>query len=407
MQKAEFTGKEIQINPDTSNVMQLDLEAKLQSVTNRYKKRRRWVLFSFIPFVLIPFCLALYYYTFVAADRYASEMKFTVSSPSGNSTTTDLLGVMTGITAAGSTMTDSYIVVDFLESRELIDLIEERMDLRSVYNHPNADFLARLDPEATKEDFADYLQYMIDVYFDTTSQIITVEVQAFTPEDAERVAAEVLALSENLVNELSEKARFDTMRSAQEELLRVENSLREHRKSISRFREKEQDVDPTKTVEAQQTLLGELQGSLADAKTRLNSMLRFMNSDAPSVRVLNSKISALEQQVKDQRSKLGLGADDQIGGNETLTTRVGAYEELAVDLEFLQQAYVLALSSLERARIEADRQQRYLSAFVKPRQPQESKYPERALNIFLVFVVSLMIWGVSIITYYVVREHAT
>ena len=63
--------------------------------------------------------------------------------------------------------------------------------------------------------------------------------------------------------------------------------------------------------------------------------------------------------------------------DNTLTSRVGTYEDLAIDLQFLQKAYVTALASREAARLEADRAQRYLAAFVKPATPQRSTYPKR------------------------------
>lgn len=366
--------------------------------------RRFWTKLSFFPFVVLPVLLGIFYFSVIASDRYAAEIKFTIRSPSG-STPTDLLGAFTGVSSSGSTVTDSYIVVDFLRSRELIDLLEQDIDLRAIYDNEKADWWARFDSTLTQEEFADYLKSMIYVYFDTSSQIVTVEVQAFSAEDAKLVGQTILDLSEDLVNRLSQKAREDTLRSAQDEVSRAETLLRNHRKRISEFRQNQQDVDPTKTVEAQQAFLAQIQGQLGAARTQLSAMARFMDADAPSMKVLRSRINALESQLESERLKLGIGevsgADDQ----GTLTSRVGAYEELAVDLEFLQQAYVLSLASLERARVEADRQERYLAAFVTPRVPQEAKYPNRILNIFLVFVLSVMGWVIGLIAVYVVREH--
>jgi capsular polysaccharide transport system permease protein len=90
----------------------------------------------------------------------------------------------------------------------------------------------------------------------------------------------------------------------------------------------------------------------------------------------------------------------------SLTRRVGIYEELAVDLEFLQRNYVSALASLEAARLEADRQQRYVATFVHSSLPQEPLYPRRELNCLIVFLCAVMGWGILTMVVYVVREHA-
>ena len=57
------------------------------------------------------------------------------------------------------------------------------------------------------------------------------------------------------------------------------------------------------------------------------------------------------------------------------------------------------------ARVEADRQQRYLAAFVRPSLPQEAIYPERIINIILVLVVSSVLWALGLLVVYGIRDH--
>jgi len=389
--------------------------AKLQELRATRQTKRKWsaqkwrrflVGVTFVPCVLVPIALAVLYYSTYASDRYAVEFKFAIRSPNSSSPS-DLLGLMTGASSSGSTVVDSYIVADFIESRDLIDKIERRIDLRAKYNRPDADFLMRFDGSLFKEDFVDYMQSMISVYFDSSSQIMTVEVQAFTPEDARIVAEEILFLSGQLVNEISARARQDTVRSAELEVKRTEQLLRDHRKTVSRFREQEQEIDPTKSVEAQQLLLGRLTGELTDANTRMTSLREFLSEDAPGIRILESRIRSLETQVAAQKSKLGVGGGDLGPDVQTLTAQVGAYEELSVDLEFFQRAYVSSLVSLESARLEADRQQRYLASFVVPSLPEKALYPKRGLNIALVAALSLMMWGIAVMFAFIIREHVT
>jgi capsular polysaccharide transport system permease protein len=64
------------------------------------------------------------------------------------------------------------------------------------------------------------------------------------------------------------------------------------------------------------------------------------------------------------------------------------------------------LSSLERARLEADRQQRYVTAFVRPTLPQEALYPKRILASVTVFAISLVLWALGVLIVYAIRDHA-
>lgn len=368
--------------------------------------RRFWTKLSLIPMVVVPALLGVIYFGFVAADRYAVETKFSIRQVSG-APSADLLGSLTGVSSSGSTITDSYILIDFIESRELIDKLEQRIDLRAIYSRDDADFLTAFDPSETIEEFKDYLEGMITVYFDSSSQIITMEVQAFTPDDAKSVSEEILRLSEELVNELSEKARRDTVRNAQEEVERMEDRLRKNRTEMRKFRDVEQDIDPAKTAESQITFLSSIEANLSTARAELASLLRFMDEDAPSVKVLNSKIKSLEDQAAAERARLGVDeGDNTTSGTETLSARLEGYEVLALEQEFSQKAYISALSSLELARAEADRQQRYLAAFVRPSVPQDALYPDRILNIFITIFAALVLWGIAVMTVYIVREHA-
>lgn len=364
--------------------------------------RRRLALFTFFPFVILPIVLAVAYFGFIAADRYAVEVKFAIRSPTGFSPT-DMIGIVTGTSAAGSTFLDSYIVSDYIESGEMLDQLEKRIDIRSVYDNDAADFVMRFDGTKSREDFLDYFGWVRSVYFDNSSQVITFEVQAFTAEDAQTVAQEILLLTEELVNRLSEEARLDTVKTAEAEVARVEKALREKRLAVSAFRERHQDIDPLASVGTKQTILAALENELAAAISERDALLKRLSATSPQIRIKNDKINALEAQIADQRARLGSGTGET---SESLTKRVGAYEELKVDREFLERAYLSALSSLEAARLEADRQQRYVATFVRPVKPEEAIYPMRVLDIFLVAVFAIMGWGIATMAIYIVREHA-
>ncbi len=375
--------------------------------SNAQRRRRFWVWATFIPFVLIPVILSVLYFGFIASDRYIVKTKFSVRSPTGLAPT-DVLGMMSGVTSSGSTVLDSYIVSDFIESEQLVEKLQHRMDLNAVYDTDMADFLMRYDSSKTKEDFRDYLDWMVSVYFDTSSQVITVEVQAFTPAEAKHVAEEILFLSQELVNEISENARLDTVRTAEIEVTRAEDKLREHRKRVSIFREENQEIDPTISAGSQQTLLGSLESQISRAQTELESMRLFLDTASPQVKIRESEIRALTSQLETQRARLGSGEGKGANAEgNSLTSKVGAFEELAVDLEFLQRSYVSTLVSLEAARLEADRQQRYVATFVLPSTPQKALYPRRVLSVFLVLILSLMAWGIATMSVYIIREHAT
>jgi capsular polysaccharide transport system permease protein len=385
---------------------QLGVLGAVPPLKARPQRRRRSVMaWTLALFVAVPTILATVYFGLIASDQYVVEMRFAVKSTS-QSQSTDMLGLFAGIPAATSGVTDSYIVIDHMMSRELLDKLEERIGIRALYGRPDVDYLSRFDNTGSSEEFVKYWRKMVKAGFDGSSQIVSVDVKAFTPAEAKVVAENILMLSEELVNDLSARARADAVKHAQQEVKRMEDRLRINRMALRSFRDTEQEFDPAKKVESRYAILGKLEEELTGRKARLINLRSFMGVEAPSVKVLVSEIAGLERQLEEERAKLGRLDQGKGAGLQSIGGLAATYEELVVDREFAEKSYLSALASLERARIEADRQQRYLAAFVRPTLPQEALYPKRILAICSVLGISLVLWALGVLITYAVRDHA-
>ena len=371
------------------------------------RKRRQRLWMSAVLFVLIPSLAATAYYTLVAANQYAVEVRFAVRGldAAGGS---DLLGMFTGATSSGSTLTDAYILMDYIHSKEILLRMSDEFDVQKVFNHPNADFWAAFSfPGAPTEDFLNYWKRMVRTSLDSSSRILTVEVRTFDPDDAVKVSQSILGLSEKLVNELSERSRQDAVHSANQEVVRMEDRLRRSGEALRTFREKQQDIDPALTAQANLQRLSAIQSQINEARARLSSQRSYMQETAPPVQFTLTQIKALEQQLKTERDRLGQGEEKLGKGNSTLSGVVEDYQSLLLEQEFAQKAYISAQSSLERARVTADQQQRYLGTFVPPRRPETAIYPTRIINIAVFFVLNLILWAIGVLAVYAVRDHTT
>ncbi len=229
----------------------LDVLAAAPPAKARPQKRRRSAMvWTLALFVALPTVLATLYFGLIASDQYVVEMRFAVKSTS-QSQSTDVLGLFAGIPAATSGVTDSYIVIDHMMSRELLEKLEEKIGVRALYSRPDVDYLSRFDATESIEEFVKYWRKMVRASFDGSSQIVAVDVKAFTPAEAKLVAENILLLSEELVNDLSARARADAVKHAQQEVKRMEDRLRVNRTALRSFRDTEQEFDPAKKVESQ------------------------------------------------------------------------------------------------------------------------------------------------------------
>lgn len=371
------------------------------------QRRRRRLLVSAILFALIPSLAATAYYGLIASKQYAVEVRFAVRGIDSAAASSELLGMFTGAATSGSTLTDAYILVDYIHSKEILLRMSEFMDVQKPFVHGNADMLAAFWwPGAPVEVFLEYWRTMVRTSLDSASRIISVEVRAFDPDDALKIAQSIVLLSERLINELSERSRNDAVLSASQEVARMENRLRQSSESLRAFREKNQDIDPSLTAQANLQRLSSIQTQINEARARLVTQRSYMAAGAPPVQHTINQIKALEEQLKVERDRLGTGVATPTGGAGTLSSAVDDYQGLLLEQDFAQKAYISALSSLERARISADQQQRYLGTFVPPRKPESAIYPRRILSIVIFIFLNVVIWAIGVLAIYAIRDHA-
>lgn len=367
--------------------------------------RRRMLRISFVLCVIVPTLLCSIYYLFIASDRYVATAGFSVRSMDATATGSDFLGSLTGLASVGTTTTDSYIILEYLKSRELIEKLRGDIAFDEAYSSEKIDFLYKLDRDLPIEDIVDYWDWMITPSFDNASSIITFEVQAFTAEDAEKIAELIVQYCQALVNKLSAQARRDAVQFAEREVSTAQLRLKLIREELRNFRAQSSAVDPSAVAAAQLELVTTLQGQLIELRSRLATLTVTLSESAPPVKQLRKQIASLEAEIAIKRSEVGgLNGDNSIKASN-LSKLLADFEKLRVEQEFAQQAYVVSLSSLERARAEADRQQRFLAVFKSPSRPQNAIYPERVLNSFLAFVVVLIFWVIGVLLVYSVRDH--
>ncbi len=359
------------------------------------------MLLSFFLVVGIPVLVAGFYYVYVASDIYVSETRYAIRSGNEAAPSGGILSSVVGASAGAgpSSNSDSLIVRDYLLSRDMLMALQERLDLRAHYSSDRIDWFRRMSPDATEEDFLEYYRKMLEVSIEATSGVTVLKVRAFDPESAQTIARHMIELSEELVNQLSDRITEDTLRFARRELDIAESLVRDAGEAVTQFRSQSRSIDPGEETAAVLGIVTELESQLAAAQAELLAAKSFMRADSPKVKTIAARVKALERQVEAQRSRLaGEGGTD-------LTRLIDDYAPLVLDQKLSEQRYTSALSSLEVARAEAQRKQRYLVAFVSPELPDEALEPTRVKSVLTVFIAALMIYGIGGLIASAIKDH--
>lgn len=362
---------------------------------------------SFLGLVAVPATMSSIYMAFIAADQYHSSASFAVRSIEGGGAT-DLLGMFTQASGS-STVSDSYILMDYILSERMVVDADRNFKLEDVYATRGLDYFYGIGSGLPIEDKLAYWRNMVSVNFDHASGIMQVTVKSFDPKQAQAIAAFIVSRSDNLVNSLSLAARNDVLRAAKDEVLGVEARLFKARAALRDYRDKSQEISPEEGAKLAIQLIGGLEEELTKLNADLATAKSQLSEDTPRIRVLKTRIESLEQQLALERQRLGTGASKAAKNDPNapdVAGRIAEFEELETEREFAERAYTAALAALERARIEADNRQRYLALFIEPTLSEMAQYPSRLLKSLLVTLGLLFAWGVGVMSYYNIRDRA-
>jgi len=353
-------------------------------------------------FFVLPMALGITYYYKFASNQYQATAHFTIEK-SGKEQV-DPLGALTGLPGSVSSTRDALIIKDFIESREVIERTRDDFNIEDFYARKDKDWLSRLEKNSSIEDIVDYWRTKVSVEFDLSSGIITLGVMAFEPETAVTVINAILKESEELVNNLSEKSRQDSLTFARTELKNAENKLKVARTDVREFREKEQSLSPEKNAESKITLVEELEADRARAEAELQSLRLELPENAPKIQVAKYKVSALKRQVSKERERSARSNGSKEA--KTMSAIISKYEELITEQGFAEKSYEAALLNIETARIEATRKQRYLTMIVFPKLPEEPTKPNQPYDYIVLFIGCLLLWSILGLIIASIRDHA-
>lgn len=367
------------------------------------RKPRHWgLIMAFVVIVLLPVAATVWYLFERASDQYASTVAFTVRSEDVSSAA-DLLGGIAPALGGTSSNGDADILYEFIRSQTLVQQVDGDLDLRSYYSrNRDQDPIFHFDPDGTIEDLTQYWQRMVRLSYDVSSGLMELRILAFEPAEAQAIAQAIFEKSTVMINELSAIAREDATRYAREDLDLAVERLKQAREALTAFRISSEIVDPTADVQGQMGLLNLLQEQQVEALIEFDLLNNSTREGDPRLEQARRRITIIEDRIREERRKFGVGGggDDNASYAET----IAGFERLTVDREFAEQAYAAALAAFDAARAEANRQSRYLAAYIRPTLAERAEFPNRPLLIGVVALFSFLIWAILALSYYALRD---
>ena len=354
----------------------------------------------FLLTVLVPTATAIVYYGLIASGVYISESRFVVRSPQNKPEASGLLSNLLEGTAIAKSQDDTYLVHDFILSRDAVRELDAKLGIRKAFASHSIDWLDRFPHARWNDSFEDFYQYYgnhVGVDYDSSSSISVLTVSAYTAEDAQKIGEMLLQMSERLVNTLNDRSRHDLIQFAEHDVSLAEQKAQDASLALLAYRSKQSIFAPDTQAGIQLEGVAKIREELISTEAEL-AQLRKISPGNPQISGLESRAETLRSASRTEASKV-------TSGSGSFSAQAPEFERLALQSEFADKQLGVALAALESARSEAARKQLYLERLVQPSLPDKAMEPRRVRSIATVFLFGLLAWGMGSLILAAIREH--
>ena len=333
--------------------------------------------------VFLAVLLGTVLYNFViATPRYSSEFTYVVRSIDSSRERFSILNMA----ATGGGADNSEAIVSFVGSRDMLALLNHDGLVTRMFAANGIDPFSAFPSfisGRSKEDLYRHLQHYIHAKFDPSTNITHVEVEAFSPDQAQAIAFRVLQASERMVNALNDRARANIIDSAQKEVDTATRALDTTLDRLNRARNDLRVLEPKLEATAAIKNSSGVASELARSNVELAQMLRVA-PNSPAIGQLKARRGALEAELSRQMAA-------SAGGPNSLASRFRPYEELNAQRDIAEKRLLGASMVLAGARANANRAQLYIERISQPNRPDEPRYPRAWINLLATLALTIAI----------------
>lgn len=355
----------------------------------------------FLLTVVLPTAISIVYFGLIASDQYTSVSSFLIRSPE-NGSASALGGLFKSVGGFSQSNNDSYTVQNYIESRDAMRVLDDRLHIKDAFGKDSIDFVNRFSSFGGENSMEDFYRYygkkIVAAEIDSSSSIVTLSTHAFDADLAWHMNKQLLDLGEQIVNQMNERARQDLMNAAQRDVEVAKEHDRVATLALANYRNSAGVIDPERQSSVPLQQVGKLQDDLIATRVQMAEMQRLSPAN-PGLPSLQERATVLQREI--DRINQNIAGEP----GRSLASKAAQFQQLTLDKEFADKILASAITSLEQARVEAERKQLYLERISDPSLPDRAMEPRRGRNILATFLLGLILWGVLTIVIGGVREH--
>ena len=246
-------------------------------------------------------------------------------------------------------------------------------------------------------------QRNVKIGYDPTEGVVKMEVIAPTPQESAEFSRALISYAEQQVDQMTQRLREDQMTGARQSYDDAETKLTAAQSKVVDLQEKFKVLSSDVEVSLVTSQIQGLNSELTKDKLSLEEMLANARPNPARVDPLKRRIASIESEITKLRSRLTQDGTSGVSLARVQSDLLGAQ----ADVQTRQMMLAQALQALETARIEANRQVRYLSLSVSPVAPDKPTYPRSFENTLVAFLIFAGLYLMVSMTASILREQVS
>jgi capsular polysaccharide transport system permease protein len=330
--------------------------------------------------LLIPVALSGVYFYTIARDRYVTRSDFVIRKAEESDTNVAGAG-LASLLGRGNQLSleDARFLKTYLQSPQVLADLDRTYDLDEAYAQKGLDRFAGMKPGLSKEKRLNFFKKQVSVNLDEISGAIVLRTIGLDPKASLNLNRFMLAKSEQFVNRLNQDISQKQLSFAESELSRARGNLNQAKNRLLIYQDSNTVIDPKGEAELAGQTISKLQEKLVELRVELATLKRqFKDPAEPEVAVVADQVRELEQQIQKERRSLVSSK------GRNLNRKAADVLKLESEVNFATDSYKLALTSVEKARIESKRQQKFMALLSAPQLPEDPQNDWRSKGFFTV-----------------------
>lgn len=309
---------------------------------------------------------------------------------------------------ASPVMQESKLLELYMRSEDMFSYLNEGFNFTQYYSSEQMDILRRLYKETknplyrlTKENLVKAYNDDLSIIYDAGSTALIVSFAHADPKLSREIIKDIIQHSSDTLNRLERENSEVALKFLKQQVKESEVIFIDSIKSMIKYQNKHNTIDPNLEVEAKSTILANLESELIKKNVEFASGAKFMVKNSIELKIARAMIKNLEKEIKRVRNEIaGTGK-----GRKELNEKVFDFEIIKSKMTFSKEIFSHSVAKLEELKSQVSQNIKNLLIITKPSLPELYTYPEKPKRVFTLFIILLFLYSILASMITLIRDH--